>query len=456
MSDIVYLTMWTFAEQLPPESWDRVVYHMTSMDDMCSLAVVNKYFYKIVNTDFKQLCYDHIVYRLENECWAYALSQFGSRAYIALFSNVHMFWQHAVCCPFTGKVALKLENGYVVLSNIDFGLKQFTLLDFTPYTDTITRVNMINRGQQLLVYTPTVVLIYDLRTMKVTSHYELGYNYGYQIIRQSGTVLDLYTEKEFEIDARHPNGNIHYINRYDTPKYLAVQTTDKKLVIINKETGERQQVCEWTQDMNVYVISENNSIVVKGGIDYRILAENFGCLVYSITRRKFVFDRSDDRLWYLFTSNTLFHRMTKTFLVYNKQIDEWVEVKTGSQLDLDKRNNFDCFSSFVPIPTFIVMEKTIEKHFITQKFFLKFKKDKVHVKTFNPEIKWTASFGLINAAENDNHPIKKLSQMPFPISKENTDFYHWFAELYTVNENVPLFDTRSGETKENFNFYPSK
>ncbi|CAD5230735.1 unnamed protein product [Bursaphelenchus okinawaensis] len=169
MPDVVCLTMRTFAGQLPPESWHKVVNHMTSMNDMCSLAVVNKYFYKMVNTDFKQLCYDHIIYRLENECWAYALSQFESRAYNVMPDDFEMYRQNAVCCPFTGKMALKLENGYVVLSNIYFGLKQFTLLDFTPYTDTITRVNMINRGQQLLVRTPTVVLIYDLHTMKVTS-----------------------------------------------------------------------------------------------------------------------------------------------------------------------------------------------------------------------------------------------------------------------------------------------
>ncbi|CAD5230737.1 unnamed protein product [Bursaphelenchus okinawaensis] len=125
---------------------------------------------------------------------------------------------------------------------------------------------------------------------------------------------------------------------YDTPKYLAVHTIDNKLVIINKETGERQQVCEWTQNMYVYVISENNSLVIKGGFDWERLMENYGWLVYSITRRRFVFDESKcfTPSWYLVNSNTLFHTWRNTCLAYNKQTDDWVEVNRGPQLHVDE------------------------------------------------------------------------------------------------------------------------
>ncbi|CAD5217485.1 unnamed protein product [Bursaphelenchus okinawaensis] len=101
------------------------------MEDICSLAMVNKCFYKLVNLDFKKLCYHHVVYRLKDETWAYAFSKFGDRSYY--ISGAGFYHEHSVCCPFTGKMAITLKNGYVILNNIDFCLKQFTIVDFTLY-----------------------------------------------------------------------------------------------------------------------------------------------------------------------------------------------------------------------------------------------------------------------------------------------------------------------------------
>ncbi|CAD5230823.1 unnamed protein product [Bursaphelenchus okinawaensis] len=67
-----------------PDIWFRVKEHLSIMEDICSLATVNKYFYKMVHMDFKQLCYDHVVYRTEGETWAYAFSEWkvGSRVHV--------------------------------------------------------------------------------------------------------------------------------------------------------------------------------------------------------------------------------------------------------------------------------------------------------------------------------------------------------------------------------------
>ncbi|CAD5215100.1 unnamed protein product [Bursaphelenchus okinawaensis] len=46
-----------FADQLLPELWYKVIDHVTVMEDTCSLAMINKYFNKLINKDFKQLCY---------------------------------------------------------------------------------------------------------------------------------------------------------------------------------------------------------------------------------------------------------------------------------------------------------------------------------------------------------------------------------------------------------------
>ncbi|CAD5218890.1 unnamed protein product [Bursaphelenchus okinawaensis] len=69
-----------FVQLLQAELWCKVVKHLTIVDDTCSLAVVNKYFYKLVKMDFKQLCYHHVVYRLKGETWAYAFSDLGVRS----------------------------------------------------------------------------------------------------------------------------------------------------------------------------------------------------------------------------------------------------------------------------------------------------------------------------------------------------------------------------------------
>ncbi|CAD5230632.1 unnamed protein product [Bursaphelenchus okinawaensis] len=383
-----------FAKLLPLEMWHCVIEYLEIMEDAISLAMVNKHFYKLVGMDFKKICYDHVIYRLKGETWAEAFNDFGARSVKMLFVESYVHHEHAVCCPFTGKMAIKLDNGYVILTNIDFGLKEFTILDFTSYTNHITHVNMINRGKELLVRTSTFVLVYDLCSMKVTQKHDMvptsrygqnGQLLNYQIIK-NGFIFDLYTKKEFKIDAQTAKGLICYINMYDRPKYIAVHTTDNKLVLIDSETDERQDVCEWKAGMNVYVINENDSVFVMNG--YVNPAEEFGLRIYSIKKRKMVFEEPEVRYWRLFNSNTLFQTQQKTFLVYNKLHDCWLKTKRDTNLLLFYNIDYFCDFGFVPLPTYKIVESQRYRKYdeVVRNMYFWFKKDKIITKRFSAEV----------------------------------------------------------------------
>ncbi|CAD5205663.1 unnamed protein product [Bursaphelenchus okinawaensis] len=250
---------------LPPELWHRVIRHLTIMEDTCSLAMVSKYFYKLVKMDFKRECYNHVVYRLKGETWVYAFSDLGSRSYNTILTKIDFYRDNAICCPFTGKIALAINDAYVLLTNIDFGLGEFTILDFSSYINKVTRVNMIHRGKELLVYSLTVLLVYDLMWMQVKMPpYDRPRNKGYQTALYD-TVLELYTKKEYKICARRPFGIVSYLNMYDTTKYFAVHTKENQLAIFEAETGkERGVICAWTHELSVFVINDNDSVVVTG------------------------------------------------------------------------------------------------------------------------------------------------------------------------------------------------
>ncbi|CAD5213387.1 unnamed protein product [Bursaphelenchus okinawaensis] len=250
-----------FAGRLSSEFWQRVIKHVASMEDTCSLAVVNKYFYKLVNMDFKKLCYDHVLYRLKGETWAYAFSNFGTR----------------VC------------------------------------SDTVGRMS--------------------------------------------------------------------------------------------------------------------------------ILGTNVGFRIYSIKRRKFVFE-SEDLRWHMLNSVTIFHSVTKSFLVYNKQTDNWIEVKTyPEQLKLITPKNYLCGSRMRAKK---VMEIYLNENNnrIYKHIFYRFDKDKIRVKTFDFE-------------SRDNHVnfhIWNLSKMTFPILKNREgDFYNCFTNLHIADEKVAVIYGRTG-AMENYKF----
>ncbi|CAD5217737.1 unnamed protein product [Bursaphelenchus okinawaensis] len=460
-----------FANQLSAELWLSVIEYLDIWEDAISLAMVDKCFYKLVNQDFKQICYDHVIYRLKGETWAEAFADFATRTIRMMFVDSFFHQEQAVCCPFTGKMAIKYDNGYVVLTNLDFGRKEFTIIDFTSYTNQITHVNMINRGTELLIRTPTFVLVYDMYSMKVIQQHDMiatskglqdmiatskglhGQMLNYQIIK-NGSVFDLYTRKEFKIDAQTPKGYISYISVYDKSKYIAVHTKDNFLVIINSKTNEKHQVCEWTAGMKVYVINENDSVFVLG--DYYDAADKIGLRIYSIKKQKIVFEEPNVRYWQLYNFNTLFQRSEKKFLTYNKTHDCWIKTKYDTNLLLCYRYGYFSDFGFLPSPTYKIAESqryTADDELIRFTFF-RFKKDSIRVRRFSAEIEERIAWDIEEEEQKtDKYQVKKLMNLKFPVLKENsTDFYNWFVKLHIANDCVPLIDAKTNVTQY-YNFY---
>ncbi|CAD5220288.1 unnamed protein product [Bursaphelenchus okinawaensis] len=436
-----------FFHHLLPEIWENVIEHVTIMEDICSLAVVNKYFYKLVKTDFRQLCYYHAVYRLKGETWAYAFINFGNRAYNAVCGNKIYYLDHAICCPFTGRFAITLlfNYGCVLPTNIDFSLNQFSVLDFRSYTTQITYLNMINRGKELLVRSPYVTLVYDLSSMKVThilTHNALNQYYAIQ----TGRVVDCYTKKEFQVDVKNSLFEIFYINSYGKCKYVGVHTIDDKLVVIDSETGEKHEVCEWRDKMVVYVTSENNSVVITGS---RRHAQ--GCQIYCLRRRSFVFDQINDERWFLFNSSSLFKPADMSFLVYDTEINNWREIKPNPSLRLERRCECYLTSDFVPMPTYTIMESFQDG--IVKRVLLRFKKGVVRATTFNAEVEFIPEkHNNWQPLEDDNHPIAQFLQMnDVKPSKKASSLIGWFSQSYMIEPRIQLVDAKTGAIKEGLN-----
>ncbi|CAD5229534.1 unnamed protein product [Bursaphelenchus okinawaensis] len=441
--------MKTFVDCLLPEQWRKVIEHLTIMQDTCSLAMVNKRFYKLVEMDFKQLCYDHVVYRLKGETWAWAFSNFFNRAYNVMCGPKGLYMFNGVCCPFTGKMAMRVRDhsSRILLTNIDFGRNEFTILDFTAYTKFIGTLCIINQGSELLLRLSSSVLIYDLNAMKVTYHITFTkparteYQAEYLSV-QAGSIVDYYTKKRFTIDARSPEFFMHYVNRFDKCKYVVVRTTNDEVIVIDSETDERHNVCKWRHDTHVYIINVNNCVVLLG-----LRGCDIGCRIYCLKRKTFVLDLTNDK-WCLFNSNTLYNCNTSSFLVYDKHIRNWREVRPDTWLGLERRCDCSITDNFVPFTSYKVM-KSFRNNAVTL-VFLNFKKGNVRVKSFHPELAYKSTNGCCMPKELDyDHPIAHLMQLQYPTPNEKSkEFSDWFTKLHINRTSVPLIDAKTGAIKE--------
>ncbi|CAD5217727.1 unnamed protein product [Bursaphelenchus okinawaensis] len=134
---------------------------------------------------------------------------------------------------------------------------------------------------------------------------------------------------------------------YDKRKYLGLRTRNNKLVIIDCETDERHELCEWKENLAVYIINESDSVVIMGF--------GSGCRIYSVKNRRFEFCQLDDNDWVLFNYNTLFNFVTNVFLVYNKRWNVWQIKKTDPNLKLTEKWYLYVTSDIVPLPKYQVI-----------------------------------------------------------------------------------------------------
>ncbi|CAD5215146.1 unnamed protein product [Bursaphelenchus okinawaensis] len=153
---------------------------------------------------------------------------------------------------------------------------------------------------------------------------------------------------------------------FDKPKYLGLRTRDGKFVIVDCETDERHEICEWRERMAVYIINENDSVVIRGNDD------GYGCRIYSVKNRRFEFYEPDDDHWCLFNYNTLFNEITNSFLVYNKRMNLWQIKKADPNLQLTEQWFSYILAYAVALPKYQVIET------YHRRFFLSFERGKLY------------------------------------------------------------------------------
>ncbi|CAD5207294.1 unnamed protein product [Bursaphelenchus okinawaensis] len=225
--------------RLSIDVWRLVLEYVESMEALCSLALVNKSFYKLINIDFRKVCIENTVFRLENECWAEAFflaprrlftipdfepycDEYGGRYTELSFINE----KHSVSCPYSGKMAFVVLDRLVLITNIDLGLNEFKLVDFregfyqictkcatsNPHNfnvddKIINKVQLINRGTQLIVVKQILgkydhkVLIYDFKLDQVIREYSGSEDSGILIYdtKKEKTVLEKDSKEKWSI-----------------------------------------------------------------------------------------------------------------------------------------------------------------------------------------------------------------------------------------------------------------
>ncbi|CAD5227460.1 unnamed protein product [Bursaphelenchus okinawaensis] len=102
-------------KDLPNEIRRNIFNYIENIDTMASL---DKTVYKCINRDFKEMCYRDGIYRFNQETWATAFSLTQYRAFYSFESSVFN-------CPYTGKVVFYLKPHHVILSHIDFSHLKF-------------------------------------------------------------------------------------------------------------------------------------------------------------------------------------------------------------------------------------------------------------------------------------------------------------------------------------------
>ncbi|CAD5216032.1 unnamed protein product [Bursaphelenchus okinawaensis] len=190
-------------KRLPVDVWKVIIAKLDKLKDIVSLATVNKFFYSAVNMDFQKLCYQNTVYRTKNELWAWAfyMTLFrtfrpeGQRDSYGLYHNMHP------CCPYSGKIALSVGECYVLVTHVDFGKKSYLLVDFES---AVMRVQLIHKGEQMIVYTVSGYMLYDFKDKKIVKRIENSEStkpmFYSLFLLEDGAVTDLYSFKKFDVN----------------------------------------------------------------------------------------------------------------------------------------------------------------------------------------------------------------------------------------------------------------
>ncbi|CAD5229323.1 unnamed protein product [Bursaphelenchus okinawaensis] len=81
--------------------WQKVFNNLEGIDNLAAMAAIYKNFYKWINRDFKEMCYQEGIYRFKGEYWATAFSLTSYRAFDLIGYSV-------INCPNSGKIVFFL------------------------------------------------------------------------------------------------------------------------------------------------------------------------------------------------------------------------------------------------------------------------------------------------------------------------------------------------------------
>ncbi|CAD5218857.1 unnamed protein product [Bursaphelenchus okinawaensis] len=262
---------------LPVELRIRVIKYIENMEEISRLATISKFFYRLINIDFQILCFKNSVYRLAGETWSEA---FSNTNYRTLDVNIETcpalkIKKHSMCCPYTGTVALILEDNRVLITNIDFAKKVFEIIDFRSVEGTMANLQLINKSTKLLVDMTTSYVVYDLVEKEITKVYsalkEERY-YSFTLYYREGILVDLYNQKEYKVKTAKPQLVRCIVNAdlYGYREYVGYVNYYFGLVTINNYTGE-QTVIYKKRNSNydtIRILDGEDQVMVQGGRTY--------------------------------------------------------------------------------------------------------------------------------------------------------------------------------------------
>ncbi|CAD5210886.1 unnamed protein product [Bursaphelenchus okinawaensis] len=402
--------------------WPNVVNHLTSMEDVCSFAMVNKHFYKIVAIDFKSLCYKNVIFRTYGETWAYAFQHSSNRTFGQIIEPINnritnMILHNSVCCPYSGTMAIFVRHKYVFITNIDSSLSMYQLIDFTKWP-AILHIQLIKKGAQLLITTSFFYIIYDLTldTVVRAYYYELETQYGWYVVRESdGTLFDVYNQIELELDASVPHDNfkalLQPVDTFKERSYLQYYHQEKGHMVLNLKTRNEISLpvlgqCSEPMEANGFLIDANFNNVC----------------IYNLDTGDCVFNKDMHRA-ILFSNEFFLSPYSKDYVFYDKKWKQWVATK--------------CHYRVIPCTTYITLapflhatlgytfESTESPGFYVH---IEFKNDRLNTKTFKPVTQHDDQFQMLKYSSIDDIAWDYVKLLYRVKERENEDTVLTWAE----------------------------
>ncbi|CAD5212394.1 unnamed protein product [Bursaphelenchus okinawaensis] len=308
----------------PKFLWPNILNHLTSMEDVCSLAMVNMYCYKVVNEDFKNLCYKNAIFRTKGETWAYAFQHSNNRTFGQVTQSVNnkhasLFLANSICCPHSGMIANLVSKSFVFITNIDASLKKFEVINCSPHI--ITDSQLIKKGTQLILQTADYYYVYDIvrgKSIKVY-HYVPKSEYGWYLLRRrDGTLIDIYNQRKLKLEATMPNkqfkAHLHPNDMFNERNYIQYFHKTKGHMILNLKTGKEVE-------LPVLKHSYRGDMVEING--FYIYATHKKVYIYNLDTGECVFTKHISGAC-LFSNEMIYSRCSREYVVYDTRREQWI------------------------------------------------------------------------------------------------------------------------------------